>query len=238
MFALGSSPLARGLRDDFSLAHFRGRIIPARAGFTPCGSNTCANCRDHPRSRGVYSTPGRKRRRRPGSSPLARGLRRQSAGDHRRRGIIPARAGFTFTFGVANRVVSDHPRSRGVYEPVTAYKGGTVGSSPLARGLRTVLPCRSANAGIIPARAGFTSRFWVGCERPPDHPRSRGVYSWCSPTNLLACGSSPLARGLRALGQRAAAVAGIIPARAGFTASAPGSGRSWGDHPHSRGVYA
>ena len=50
-------------------------------------------------------------------------------------------------------------------------------------------------------------------------------------------GSSPLARGLRRLGQRAAAVAGIIPARAGFTCDVKRMDGDARDHPRSRGVY-
>ena len=50
-------------------------------------------------------------------------------------------------------------------------------------------------------------------------------------------GSSPLARGLRQGGDRGQALAGIIPARAGFTAASTlCRTRSW-DHPRSRGVY-
>ena len=71
----GSSPLARGLR-----AHNRGeahvcRIIPARAGFTPSGSDHWRSATDHPRSRGVYPSSSGVRGSSLGSSPLARGLR-------------------------------------------------------------------------------------------------------------------------------------------------------------------
>ena len=50
----GSSPLARGLR--FWSPHRGGviRIIPARAGFTPCAPPATRATSDHPRSRGVY----------------------------------------------------------------------------------------------------------------------------------------------------------------------------------------
>ena len=51
-----------------------------------------------------------------------------------------------------------------------------------------------------------------------DHPRSRGVYQDRNLRYPLGDGSSPLARGLRPLPERLAAVLGIIPARAGFTA--------------------
>ena len=73
--AVGSSPLARGLLatpDGYTVG---SRIIPARAGFTRRRVRRCPWRGDHPRSRGVYVVPGQE-------------------GD-RRRGIIPARAGFT-----------------------------------------------------------------------------------------------------------------------------------------------
>ena len=51
-------------------------------------------------------------------------------------------------------------------------------------------------------------------------------------------GSSPLARGLRMAVVMVVVMAGIIPARAGFTGDRPGSRLSRRDHPRSRGVYA
>ena len=54
---------------------------------------------------------------------------------------------------------------------------------------------------------------------------------------MMHTGSSPLARGLHHVPGQQAALPGIIPARAGFTA---GSGRACStstDHPRSRGVY-
>ena len=53
--------------------------------------------RDHPRSRGVYSEHGHANVSDPGSSPLARGLRRLVIEATLNRRIIPARAGFTRT---------------------------------------------------------------------------------------------------------------------------------------------
>ena len=52
-----------------------------------------------------------------------------------------------------------------------------------------------------------------------------------------ASGSSPLARGLPDDVIREGNVRGIIPARAGFTASCGGTGPAASDHPRSRGVY-
>ena len=101
--------------------------------------------------------------------------------------------------------------------PVGSFCGLVEGSSPLARGLRVLVVTPVVWRGIIPARAGFTTRLQAG-------PRS-------------PCGSSPLARGLRARHTPSHERTRIIPARAGFTASASPSTRPQADHPRSRGVY-
>ena len=71
----GSSPLARGLRLGRRKGLPRGRIIPARAGFTQSRPSRRRGRSDHPRSRGVYVRRRTKVPRTSGSSPLARGLR-------------------------------------------------------------------------------------------------------------------------------------------------------------------
>ena len=97
---------------------------------------------------------------------------------------------------------------------------GESGSSPLARGLRRDhLPAQRI-AGIIPARAGFTSNFVLLFWKWEDHPRSRGVYSATCERMKGCSGSSPLARGLQRLESGVRVVLGIIPARAGFTMEA------------------
>ena len=115
----GSSPLARGLRRRARAGRATTRIIPARAGFTMCGSAATAPSPDHPRSRGVYvssrtSMPGGI-----GSSPLARGLPALEAERDDGGGIIPARAGFTRAARACSSESRDHPRSRGVYSAPT-----------------------------------------------------------------------------------------------------------------------
>ena len=54
MVALGSSPLARGLRGRYEISPCYRRIIPARAGFTVDAQPRERGLGDHPRSRGVY----------------------------------------------------------------------------------------------------------------------------------------------------------------------------------------
>mgnify|MGYP000924237147 CR=1 FL=1 len=193
------------------------RIIPARAGFTPTTTAPSAISPDHPRSRGVYVARTASRNRSAGSSPLARGLRAEGAPASFSRGIIPARAGFTAARSTPPPRAGDHPRSRGVYPVITSPDGGRRGSSPLARGLLLDVRHHPAEAGIIPARAGFTHRSAPVPAGSGDHPRSRGVYDDQDPR-------------LRPGG-------GIIPARAGFTPSSPPPWPPGADHPRSRGVY-
>ena len=192
----GSSPLARGLPWRAAHVHQGDWIIPARAGFT-CGSGRCApGAPDHPRSRGVYRTFRCRGPRRRGSSPLARGLRFAAYDGKADVGIIPARAGFTRPSPGKFPPHWDHPRSRGVYCARLRTGPGTVGSSPLARGLLLPAHRHGAEPGIIPARAGFTELVGDPGGVGADHPRSRGVYSRRPVTRRRRRGSSPLARGL------------------------------------------
>ena len=234
---LGSSPLARGLPLRMILGRLCGRIIPARAGFT-CEDIVESHVgSDHPRSRGVYKVGDGHGDPLVGSSPLARGLQRPVDRPGGLRGIIPARAGFTPEGRRPLRMIADHPRSRGVYAVHIAVQPPHWGSSPLARGLRSVFGGPSDRDGIIPARAGFTTGPHCTCLPPWDHPRSRGVYGGKPGVALEVRGSSPLARGLR----RHQAVHGggprIIPARAGFTRTSGMLVSLYEDHPRSCRVY-
>ena len=172
-----------------------------------------------------------------GSSPLARGLRLTSRGTWVPDGIIPARAGFTWTAGRSRQVRWDHPRSRGVYETSNRGRSSPEGSSPLARGLPSHVHATSSASRIIPARAGFTSSRPGKAPTSQDHPRSRGVYILGGILAIRRRGSSPLARGLHHRPRAGVVVDRIIPARAGFTTSIKENKCRWQDHPRSRGVY-
>ena len=201
----GSSPLARGLLTVAILNSKVAGIIPARAGFTRTVTPTAGTSRDHPRSRGVYRRHGKPNHHGPGSSPLARGLPTRKWCSSRCCGIIPARAGFTCTGMSSAAPSADHPRSRGVYPPPGVVFALVYGSSPLARGLPR---------GASPSMS-----------RRGDHPRSRGVYGMIDWQWAGRSGSSPLARGLPRSMCRGLMHAGIIPARAGFTATMRSSAR-------------
>ena len=173
---MGSSPLARGLQDQRTGKHHRGRIIPACAGFTTWSGTAAPPRWDHPRLRGVYLNVPPTQPPMHGSSPLARGLRQPPFRHDVRGRIIPACAGFTRPRPSGAPATADHPRLRGVY---AAVRAGAVDA-----------------AGIIPACAGFTLQPGDGSGRAGDHPRLRGVYGGeCSVLGRWG-GSSPLARGL------------------------------------------
>ena len=173
----GSSPLARGLQLAELAGGLSEGIIPARAGFTKKVCVELLEAMDHPRSRGVYSTPLVSFDLMMGSSPLARGLLDVARHLTHKVGIIPARAGFTRSLGSARTSRTDHPRSRGVYPLANCGHCWKNGSSPLARGLLVGWFQSYVQPGIIPARAGFTSRWRHQARTGWDHPRSRGVYA-------------------------------------------------------------
>ena len=112
------------------------------------------------------------------------------------------------------------------------------GSSPLARGLPNERAVTVSHAGIIPARAGFTAMKRALAAEFADHPRSRGVYLMGRRIQAAPFGSSPLARGLHVAAREFNIGAGIIPARAGFTAMSRRASSLGRDHPRSRGVYS
>ena len=151
--------------------------------------------------------------------------------------IIPARAGFTQEASGHDFQARDHPRACGVYRRCVSCLIPRTGSSPRVRGLPATGTVPAPEAGIIPARAGFTVTNPVRGSIPQDHPRACGVYDttalWCGETG----GSSPRVRGLRPPSARRRPGNGIIPARAGFTTSPAASRCSSWDHPRACGVY-
>ena len=237
-FALGSSPLSRGILPEPGAHLDQLGIIPALAGNTRLLSPARSGLRDHPRSRGEYACAMTPHSRQEGSSPLSRGIQGIVVGGVEGVRIIPALAGNTLPRHHRGGGERDHPRSRGEYLPRGARSGRPGGSSPLSRGIRGQSSCWPKSFRIIPALAGNTSS-----PRPPahggtDHPRSRGEYVTDKVNGRLHAGSSPLSRGIRPVPGRFAATPWIIPALAGNTRTCSESSATHSDHPRSRGEYS
>ena len=214
---LGSSPLSRGIQLLGVDEGIVFGIIPALAGNTPYWTCSAIARRDHPRSRGEYSSTGSILKSGVGSSPLSRGILDFGHDLRVKIGIIPALAGNTPESAEGFSVVEDHPRSRGEYRRYAVDLIGRAGSSPLSRGILIIHQRRERFARIIPALAGNTGGFHPRAKLSQDHPRSRGEYTPSYIKAVLLDGSSPLSRGiLRHFRFRGAEIR-IIPALAGNT---------------------
>ena len=233
----GSSPLARGTRALQRPRRTCQGLIPARAGNTSPPVPVVPGCRAHPRSRGEHLSPLSPLKRRPGSSPLARGTPLESLVYQSWLGLIPARAGNTWRRWLRRFGFRAHPRSRGEHRVHRDSFSFMSGSSPLARGTQVIYHCFKLCLGLIPARAGNTPVYRRNFHPTGAHPRSRGEHSFLLLLLVSVQGSSPLARGTPpARGDRRAAL-GLIPARAGNTGGSARSSGGTGAHPRSRGEH-
>ena len=113
LFALGSSPHARGALCSPSAGSSNMGIIPACAGSTNAVTVIEDPTRDHPRMRGEHIDTGTEAYYFPGSSPHARGAQGDTVVVNHDDGIIPACAGSTPARPAAARSLRDHPRMRG-----------------------------------------------------------------------------------------------------------------------------
>ena len=135
-FCCGSSPLSRGIPPSETSIVDTSGIIPALAGNTHQASRFLCDPKDHPRSRGEYTTGPSKTPSRSGSSPLSRGIHDRHTPKQPPHRIIPALAGNTSLSGGSSPSAPDHPRSRGEYAKVEGLFARENGSSPLSRGIR------------------------------------------------------------------------------------------------------
>ena len=213
----GSSPLARGARQDFFDVAVVPRLIPARAGSTPSTATPARAWQAHPRSRGEHVPDRRKGAVNEGSSPLARGAPTLRQVADMKPGLIPARAGSTTRVRSRSASSSAHPRSRGEHFIEGIGQLVRIGSSPLARGAPPLELLVVGEEGLIPARAGSTPYVYGGASGDRAHPRSRGEHSPRSRRCRRRSGSSPLARGAQRLPRSPWWCRRLIPARAGST---------------------
>ena len=155
------------------------RIIPALAGNTRSARKPTSCSSDHPRSRGEYVGALTTGPQNAGSSPLSRGIQSRHRPGFVPDRIIPALAGNTLPLSISALAVTDHPRSRGEYPAGPVLPAGSVGSSPLSRGIPEIRRWFKMSTGIIPALAGNTCLLVGGIDPHQDHPRSRGEYLCC-----------------------------------------------------------
>ena len=193
----GSSPRVRGKRPPLHQPTRSPRIIPARAGKTTPPPPRRSGRPDHPRACGENLLEAARKVFPEGSSPRVRGKRDYKYKTVLITGIIPARAGKTSPPSARWAKPRDHPRACGENGGRARPEPRPGGSSPRVRGKQLDLELAAGDRGIIPARAGKTSR-WSGRRwRARAHPR--------------ACGENGLSHSLVDFPRR------LIPARAGKT---------------------
>ena len=211
------------------------RLIPAHAGKTKGQVEYRSAVTAHPRSRGENASRRSAVLSPAGSSPLTRGKLRAKPPRGSDQRLIPAHAGKTSARSTRKQTGQAHPRSRGENSILSPALERSAGSSPLTRGKPDVGQAPTQEPRLIPAHAGKTPR------RPPRqgphtaHPRSRGENLWRSHASLIIIGSSPLTRGKPRRTDVHTIPRRLIPAHAGKTRPASGTGRSGAAHPRSRG---
>ncbi len=231
----GLSPLARGTEHKLTSLNVDTRFIPARAGNSSPGGNSCVLEAVYPRSRGEQDPISCRTRSNSGLSPLARGTDYYQQAKRYPRRFIPARAGNRTSSSFAWSNNSVYPRSRGEQNPLGWASEAETGLSPLARGtgrqqnywrlLDRFIPARagtddkivviSDTGRFIPARAGNGTgrRSEMGARAV--YPRSRGERHIAARTLPDLRGLSPLARGTVLRAWRPPPTSRFIPARAG-----------------------
>ena len=233
--ARGSSPRVRGKRRCPRVRRGGARLIPARAGKTDGDLDFLTGHWAHPRACGENEEIRGRLLAVEGSSPRVRGKPRRSGLRRRLSRLIPARAGKTNGRTAAARSEPAHPRACGENVGVHFCVHFCSGSSPRVRGKHRRHSSSVGEPGLIPARAGKTgcSSSNTGCPRA--HPRACGENRIAVSSMWARAGSSPRVRGK--LGERPTVVGldGLIPARAGKTATRPPPSSSPTAHPRACG---
>jgi len=172
-----------------------------------------------------------------GSSPRARGTHSKGKGIINSARVIPACAGNTPVPPAAAAGTAGHPRVRGEHICAITVARSPVGSSPRARGTRSLCRTLLVQGRVIPACAGNTGPHQVGDAEIAGHPRVRGEHaiSGCAAKSQL--GSSPRARGTRASRLLFSVVRRVIPACAGNTWRPRPPPPAWPGHPRVRGEH-
>ena len=194
----GSSPCVRGKRCRAGPPGGRAGLIPACAGKTDPSRPVPANPEAHPRACGENLAQVRRDAEDAGSSPRVRGKRAHHLGGTGSVRLIPARAGKTRAPPGRNRQRTAHPRACGENSDDGTYTTPCSGSSPRVRGKHLRRDPVVLRRGLIPARAGKTSRHSNPLLGPRAHPHACGENIYNQLTNKIEGGSSPRVRGKRA----------------------------------------
>ena len=213
----GSSPRVRGKQERRSRSRLGARLIPARAGKTFLFSQLHQYGTAHPRACGENLSPVPAGWAQDGSSPRVRGKRTEDLGGDHRGGLIPARAGKTPSWEPPHPSRWAHPRACGENRAEAAARYCEWGSSPRVRGKLRQDGERGVLNGLIPARAGKTSKGSPTLSKRWAHPRACGENEQYLVLRALEEGSSPRVRGKHRRVVDRPARAGLIPARAGKT---------------------
>ena len=215
----GSSPRVRGKPQAGGVLGLGPRLIPARAGKTPCGHEFAPSFPAHPRACGENSDIARMLRLDAGSSPRVRGKLAVLGGQAHERGLIPARAGKTILLCRRGGRRGAHPRACGENALVRRRGAECRGSSPRVRGKQRQRLLNEPHPGLIPARAGKT-RTRSRCRSfRTAHPRACGENAGTGRVGQGLGGSSPRVRGKRRCAGGTGPRRRLIPARAGKTTS-------------------
>ncbi len=234
----GSSPRARGTPRCWWWPPTPGRFIPTCAGNTRSPLPTRASSSVHPRVRGEHPSVGFSPICTNGSSPRARGTRRDHQRNARTERFIPACAGNTRIRPQPVPYAAVHPRVRGEHASRPGSRWGAVGSSPRARGTRHRWRPWIRPRRFIPACAGNTRRRTPPTHSRAVHPRVRGEHLMLSLDRHREHGSSPRARGTPRRLLDSLELRRFIPACAGNTAAMACSSVPVTVHPRVRGEHA
>ncbi len=157
-------------------APFEYRFIPAGAGNTGVTCTPVPAGTVYPRWRGEHISGTISPIYKTGLSPLARGTPPARLFAALRVRFIPAGAGNTFPFLVAESASPVYPRWRGEHDHALVSAALNLGLSPLARGTPAQTEARKRELRFIPAGAGNTAAALTAFPVFPVYPRWRGEH--------------------------------------------------------------
>ena len=172
-----------------------------------------------------------------GSSPRGRGA---LVGDLRvgvGQGLIPARAGSTQDNLQFLSLKRAHPRAGGEHSSPLLATPTRPGSSPRGRGAQGLHRHTGEPRRLIPARAGSTLSRLAASRPLQAHPRAGGEHHSTHVRRPMEVGSSPRGRGARRVRPLRPGCRGLIPARAGSTASLDRLDGAMEAHPRAGGEH-